>query len=37
MVINDEVFGQLTPQRVSDIIDEIILKEARNESDAHGA
>lgn len=37
MVINDEVYGQLTPQRVSDIIDEIVLKEAHNESDAHGA
>lgn len=37
MVINDEVYGQLTPQRVSDIVDEIVLKEAQNESDAHGA
>jgi len=37
MVVNDEVYGQLTPQRVSDIIDEIVLKEAHNESDAHGA
>jgi len=37
MVINDEVYGQLTPQRVSDIIDEIVLKEAQNESDDHGA
>jgi len=36
MVINDEVYGQLTPQRVSDIIDEIVLKEAHNESDDHG-
>ncbi|MCK9226543.1 MAG: NAD(P)H-dependent oxidoreductase subunit E [Syntrophorhabdaceae bacterium] len=37
MVINDEVYGQLTQQRVSDIIDEIILREVHNESDAHGA
>lgn len=37
MVVNDEVYGQLTPQRVSDIIDEIVLKEAHNESDAHRA
>ena len=37
MVINDDVYGQLTPQRVSDIIDEIVLKEARNEPDTHGA
>lgn len=37
MVVNDEVFGQLTPQRVSDIIDEIVLKEAQNEPDAHRA
>ncbi|MHB8108582.1 MAG: NADH-quinone oxidoreductase subunit NuoE family protein [Syntrophorhabdaceae bacterium] len=37
MVINDDVYGQLTPNRVSDIIDEIILKEAQNEPDAHGA
>ncbi len=37
MVINDDVYGQLTPQRVSDIIDEIVLKEAHNEPDTHGA
>lgn len=37
MVINDEVYGQLTPERVSDIIDKIILAEARDESDAYGA
>lgn len=37
MVVNDEVYGQLTPQRVSDIIDEIIVKEAQNESDTFGA
>jgi NADH-quinone oxidoreductase subunit E len=37
MVINDEVYGQLTPNKVSDIIDEIMLKEAQNEPDTHGA
>ena len=37
MVINDEVYGQLIPERVSDIIDEIILAEARDESDTYGA
>ena len=37
MVINDDVYGQLTPEKVSDIIDEIILKEASHESDAHRA
>ena len=37
MVVNEEVYGQLTPQRATDIIDEIVLKEAQNESDAHGA
>lgn len=37
MVINEEVYGQLTPDRAREIIDEIILKEARSESDGHGA
>ncbi len=37
MVVNDTVYGQLTPERVSDIIDEIVLKEAQNEPDTHGA
>jgi len=37
MVINDEVYGQLTPERANKIIDEIILKEVQNESDPHGA
>ena len=29
MVINEEVYGQLTPERAAEIIDEIIQKEAR--------
>jgi NADH-quinone oxidoreductase subunit E len=33
MVINEEVFGQLTPQRAASIIGEIIRKEEWNESD----
>lgn len=33
MVINEEVFGQLTPEKAVAIIDEIIQKEAWNESD----
>lgn len=37
MVVNDTVYGQLTPERVSDIIDEIVLKEAQNEPDTRGA
>ena len=37
MVINDEVFGQLTPLRVSDILEEIIRKEADYEPDPCGA
>lgn len=37
MVVNEEVFGQLTPERVDAIIDEILMKEAGNEFDAHGA
>jgi NADH-quinone oxidoreductase subunit E len=32
MVVNDEVFGQLTPSRATEIIDEIIRKEGENES-----
>ena len=37
MVVNEEVFGQLTPERVDTIIDEILAKEAGNEFDTHGA
>jgi NADH-quinone oxidoreductase subunit E len=37
MVINDEVFGQLTPERVDSIIDDILDKEEKNEFDTHGA
>ncbi len=37
MVINEEVYGQLTPERASEIIDDIILKEACSESNDHGA
>lgn len=37
MVVNEEVFGQLTPDRAREIIDEIILKEAQSESDSYGA
>jgi NADH-quinone oxidoreductase subunit E len=37
MVVNDEVYGQLTPERASGIIDEIISKEAFGESDRTGA
>jgi NADH-quinone oxidoreductase subunit E len=33
MVVNEEVYGQLTPERASEIVDEIILKEAQGESD----
>jgi NADH-quinone oxidoreductase subunit E len=34
MVINDEAYGQLTPDRATAIIDEIIQGEARDESGA---
>jgi len=37
MVVNDEVYGQLTPKRAREIVDEIILKEAQSESDPYGA
>ncbi len=37
MVINEEVYGQLTPERASEIIGDIILKEAQSGSDYHGA
>jgi NADH-quinone oxidoreductase subunit E len=37
MVVNDEVYGQLTPDRAKEIIEKIILKEAQNESDSYGA
>ncbi len=33
MVVNEEVFGQLTPERAASIIDDVIRKEAWNESD----
>lgn len=33
MVVNEEVYGQLTPERATEIIDDIIRKEAGNESD----
>jgi NADH-quinone oxidoreductase subunit E len=32
MVINDETYGQLTPERARAIIDDIIKQEAHNES-----
>jgi NADH-quinone oxidoreductase subunit E len=34
MVVNDEAYGQLTPDRATAIIDEIIKGEARDESGA---
>lgn len=37
MVVNDEVYGQLTPERARGIIDEIVVKEAESESDSYGA
>jgi NADH-quinone oxidoreductase subunit E len=37
MVVNEEVYGQLTPERASEIISDIILKEAQSGSDDHGA
>jgi NADH-quinone oxidoreductase subunit E len=37
MVVNEEVYGQLTPERACAIIDDIIEKEAGNESDNPGA
>jgi NADH-quinone oxidoreductase subunit E len=37
MVVNDNVYGQLTPDRAREIIDEIIAKEADSESDSYGA
>lgn len=37
MVINEEVFGQLTSERVSEILDDIMRKEADNESGARRA
>ncbi len=33
MVVNEEVFGQLTPERATAIIDDVIRKEAGDESD----
>jgi NADH-quinone oxidoreductase subunit E len=33
MVVNEEVYGQLTPERATAIIDDIIRKEANHESD----
>jgi NADH-quinone oxidoreductase subunit E len=37
MVINDEVYGQLTPERATALVDDIIRKEASDEPDNHGA
>lgn len=37
MVVNDDVYGQLTPERATGIIDEIRSKEACGESDHTGA
>jgi NADH-quinone oxidoreductase subunit E len=37
MVVNEEVYGQLTPEKAREIIDEIIYKEAQSESDSYGA
>jgi NADH:ubiquinone oxidoreductase subunit E len=37
MVVNEDVYGQLTPERAREIIDEIIVKEAQSESDSYGA
>lgn len=37
MVINEEVFGQLTPEKAVEIIEDIIKKEAINELDSNGA
>ena len=37
MVINDEVYGQLTPERALALIDDIIRKETGNEPDHYGA
>ena len=34
MVVNEEVYGQLTPERATEIIDDIINAEAHNEQDA---
>jgi (2Fe-2S) ferredoxin len=31
------VYGQLTPERAREIVDEIIVKETQNESDSYGA
>lgn len=36
MMVNDEVFGQLTPAKADTIIDNIIAKEKNNESDLNG-
>ncbi|HEY3276057.1 MAG TPA: NADH-quinone oxidoreductase subunit NuoE [Syntrophorhabdaceae bacterium] len=37
MVVNEEVYGQLTPERATEIVSDIILKEAQSGSDYHGA
>ncbi|MCX7965976.1 MAG: NADH-quinone oxidoreductase subunit NuoE [Syntrophorhabdaceae bacterium] len=37
MVINEEVYGQLTPERATEIIEDIIQKEATHELDSFGA
>jgi NADH-quinone oxidoreductase subunit E len=37
MVVNDDVYGQLTPERASEILTEIMEKEALSESDHRSA
>jgi NADH-quinone oxidoreductase subunit E len=37
MVINDEVYGQLTPERALALVDDIIRRETGNEPDNYGA
>jgi NADH-quinone oxidoreductase subunit E len=37
MVVNEDVYGQLTPERASEIISNIMLEEAQSGSDYHGA
>lgn len=37
MVINEEVYGQLTSERAAEIIEDIIRKEENHELDTHGA
>jgi NADH-quinone oxidoreductase subunit E len=37
MVINDDVYGQLTPERALALVDDIIRRETGNEPDNYGA